>query len=297
MKVYGSRTGCHLAGATLVHLEEFPCRSITAIPRKQDRTFENVVVSLLRYSVYFAVALAVLLVAVGIGAAAAVMVGWQSGAGTGNSAETSTPEGGKTDATRAAKDSAPESPSDSENPSDSSPLASFVHRATDGNSRGDYTVVSDPSLNGHPNAILLASLPSDREDAETASYDRNIGVWYAGNAQRWAIFNQDRSPIPAGTTFEVVVPQETAGFIHRADLVNTVENYTYLDNQLTNGNPDAVLSVTQNWNPGGGAGVYNDHPIEATYDENLKQWAIVNRDGGAIPKRAAFNVAVSEGTN
>jgi hypothetical protein len=247
----------------------------------------------LRYSVYFAFALAVLLVTVGMGAAAAIVVGWQSGAGTSNSAETSAPQGGKTDTTRATKDSVSESTGGSESPIDSAPVASFVHRATDGNSRGDYTVISDPSLDGHPNAIVIASPPSDRENAETASYDRNIGVWYAGSAHKWAIFNEDRSPIPAGTTFEVVVPQETAGFIHRANLVNTVENYTYLDNQLTNGKPDAVLSVTQNWNPGGGEGVYNDHPIEAIYDEKLEQWAIINLDGGVIPKRAAFNVAVS----
>lgn len=253
--------------------------------------------SLLRYSVYFAVALAVLLVAVGMGAAAAVVVGWQSGAGTSNSAETSTPEGGKTGATRAAKENAPESPSGSENPVESGPVASFVHRASDENSRGDYTIISDPSLDGQPNAILLASPTSDQENAETASYDRNIGVWYVGSTHRWAIFNQDRSPIPAGTTFKVVVPQEAKGFIHRADLLNTVENYTYLDNRLTNGKPDAVLSVTPNWNPGGGGGVYNNHPIEAIYDENLEQWAIINRDGGVIPKRAAFNVAVSEGAN
>jgi hypothetical protein len=252
---------------------------------------------LLRYSAYFVAALAVLLLAVGMGAAAAVVVGWQSGAGTSNSVGTSTLQGGKTDATRAAKDSFAGSPSGSKTTGDGGPdggpVASFLHRATDGNSRGDYTVVSDPSLDGHPNAILLASPSSDQDQDETSSYDRNIGVWYAGSAHRWAIFNQDRSPIPAGTTFEVLVPQETAGFVHEAELVNIVENYTYLDNELTNGKPDAVLSVTQNWNPGGGGGVYNDHPIEAIYDENLEQWAIVNRDGGTIPKGASFNIAVS----
>ena len=253
--------------------------------------------SVLRYSIYFAVTLVLLLVAVGMGAAAAVVIGWQPGAGTNNSAETSGPEGGKTDASLAAKDSATESPSGSGNPSDSGPVASFVHRATDENSHGDYTVVSDPSLDSHPNAILLASAAPDQENAETASYDRNFGVWYVGSAHRWAIFNQDRSSIPSGTTFEVLVPQKTMGFIHRADLVNTVENYTYLDHQLTNGKPDAVLSVTQNWNPGGGSGVYNDHPIDVIYDENLEQWAIVNRDGGTIPRKAAFNVAVTDDAN
>ena len=67
--------------------------------------------------------------------------------------------------------------------------------------------------------------------------------------------------MPAGATFQVEVPQASAKFVHYAGLVNIAGNYTYLDNQLTNGEPDAVLSVTQNWNPGGGRGVYNNHPV------------------------------------
>ena len=34
-----------------------------------------------------------------------------------------------------------------------------------------------------------------------------------------------------------------------------------IDNPVTNGDPDAILHVTQNWNPSGIGGVYNDHPI------------------------------------
>ena len=250
----------------------------------------------LRYSLYTAVALAVILVAVGMGAVAAVVVGWQSRAVSTGSVETSTLEGGKletTDATRAPRDAASDPPSDTKNPDDKGPVASFVHRSTDKNSRGDYTVVSDPSLDGDPEAILLVLPTSDRENAETASYRHNIGVWYTARAQRWAIFNQDLAAVPAGATFEVVVPQESSGFVHRADLLNTAGNYTYLDNRLINGKPNAELSVTQNWNPGGGGGVYNDHPVEAIYDSNLKQWVIVNRDGASMPEGAAFNIAVS----
>ena len=53
-------------------------------------------------------------------------------------------------------------------------------------------------------------------------------------------------------------------------LDNTNSNTTYLDNPLTNGEPDAVLSVTQDWNPGGGRGVYNDHPISVLYDQDIR---------------------------
>ena len=55
------------------------------------------------------------------------------------------------------------------------------------------------------------------------------------------------------------------------------------------------MSVTQNWNPGGGRGVYNDHPVGVFYDKKAQQWAVYNLDGAPMPDGAAFNIAVSEG--
>ena len=90
--------------------------------------------------------------------------------------------------------------------------------------------------------------------------------------------------MPAGATFRVEVPRASAKFVHYASLVNTAGNYTYLDNQLTNGEPDAVLSVTQNWNPGGGRGVYNNHPVDTVYDAQVEKWAVYNRDVRRYPR-------------
>ena len=49
--------------------------------------------------------------------------------------------------------------------------------------------------------------------------------------------------------FEVVVPPTSQSFVHQAVPGNTISNSTYLDNALTNGEPNAALSVTHNWNP------------------------------------------------
>lgn len=172
----------------------------------------------------------------------------------------------------------------------------FVHRATDGNSRGDYTYLSDPRIDGDPDAVVLAEPGTGRGSAGDGSYDHNIGVWYDfADRERWAIFNQDRTAVPARAAFEVVVPPASERFVHRAALLNTVGNATYLDDPLTNGEPAADPSVTQNWNPGGGGGVYNDHPIGVLYDEDAGQWFVYNEDGARIPGGAAFNVAVSGG--
>jgi len=239
----------------------------------------------LKYLQYIVGVLLVLFVAVGMGAVAAIVVGWQSGQVATDSAESNKFERSTLETTGSAE--ASEATGDSEIPTDT---ISFEHRATEENCRGDYTYISDPSTNGDPNAIVLVS---DQKAAGTSSYGHNIGVWYEAGARKWAIFNQDLAAVPSGATFEVEVPPAVATFVHRAGVLNTANNYTYLDNELTNGEPEAVLSVTQNWNPGGGRGVYNDHPIDTVYDAKLKKWAVLNRDGAPMPKGASFNIAVS----
>ena len=166
----------------------------------------------------------------------------------------------------------------------------FVHRATGENSRGDYTYLGDPGIDGDPNAVVIATPVSDAGD----TYDHNIGVWYEPEAKKWAIFNQDRAPVPPGATFQVIVPGGPAKFVHTTAPENLSEDGTYLDDPLVNGKPEVVLSTTQNWNPGGGKGVYNDHPVGTRYDAGRGRWEIFNKDGAAMPKGASFNVAVSE---
>jgi sortase A len=258
----------------------------------------------LRYLAYFAGALLAFFVAFGVGAAAALVVGWQHGqVANGSGVPTDEPKtleesvSETTGTVKSLKNTATETLSKPKNANPDEPAeeASFAHRATDENSRGDYTYISHPSINGDAKAIVLAAPGPDRESARGATYDHNIGVWYEGvDEKKWAIFNQDLAAVPAGVTFEVVVPPASGSFVHHAEPGNTVGNGTYLNDPLTAGKPGAVLSVTQNWNPGGGRGVYNDHPVGVRYDDERGQWAIYNKDRSAMPDGAAFNVAVSE---
>jgi hypothetical protein len=177
---------------------------------------------------------------------------------------------------------------DAPSDSDADGATAFVHRATDGNSRANYTILGDPRTNGDPDAVVLAE-PS-------GSYERNIGVWYVPGENKWSIFNQDLAAVPAGATFEVIVPPADEGFVHRAGPADIFGNVTYLDDPLLNGGPDADVSVTPNWNPGGDGGVYNDHPVGVLYDEDAGMWLVYNEDGARMPEGAAFNVAVSGAT-
>jgi hypothetical protein len=83
-----------------------------------------------------------------------------------------------------------------------------------------------------------------------------------------------------------------AAFVHTSTDDNITANSTYLDHPLLNGNPDAVVYVTQNWNPSGSGGTYNDHPVGVWYNENREMWAVFNQDRAGMPRDASFNVAV-----
>ena len=85
-----------------------------------------------------------------------------------------------------------------------------------------------------------------------------------------------------------------AVFVHRATPETISANSTYLDNDLINGSPDAIMSVTQNWNPEGDGGTYNDHNVGVWYDAGSRRWAIFNQDRAKMPDGAAFNVVVLE---
>ena len=171
--------------------------------------------------------------------------------------------------------------------------AVFVQHATPQNILLNSTYLDHPSTNGDPNAFILVERLSELGgDAENNAHQ--IGVWYDARrgGGRWAIFNQHHARMAVGATFEVVVMEGPNTLIHRATFQNSVGNSTYVDDPLTNGNPDAVLTITQNWNPGGVGNTYNDHPVGARYYADERQWVIFNRDREPMPVGAAFNVVV-----
>ena len=171
--------------------------------------------------------------------------------------------------------------------------AALIHRATSENIVDNSTYIDEPSVNGNPDAILLVTQIWEPDVDVVDAHP--VGVWYDANRDgQWAIFNQDLAPMPEGAAFSVVVLEEgEQAAVHRAKPANTVNNVTYLDHPLANGNPEAVLSVTPNWNPGGISGIYNDHLVGAWYDAGEQRWTIFNNDSAPMPRNAAFNVLVA----
>ena len=173
--------------------------------------------------------------------------------------------------------------------------AVFVHTATDDNIAGNATYINHSLTNGNPNAILFVTQNWNPSGGEIGVYnDHPIGVYYASLSQKWAIFNQDDAAMPNGAAFNILIPSvDTSFFVHTATAANIVANNTVIDHPLTNANPNAILFVTQNWNPGGGGGEINNHPIGVFYNDDEQKWGIFNQDTtSTMPLDAAFNVLI-----
>jgi hypothetical protein len=171
----------------------------------------------------------------------------------------------------------------------------FVTTATSANSAADYTDFSNPIADGNPNATVFVT-PNWNPGGNGGTYDASpIGVWYNAGTGHWSIFDEDLSAVPNGASFNVYVAYANTNgvFVQTADWTNTSGNYTCINSPSLNGNPDAVVNVTPNWNPGNSAGVYDNAPLAVAYLSG--RWCIVNSNGTAMPVGASFNVLAGAG--
>jgi hypothetical protein len=105
------------------------------------------------------------------------------------------------------------------------------------------------------------------------------GLWAAGGGAARATVTA-----PATTA--------TVHFVQTATTANIATDSTFINNPATNGQPNALLFVTPNWNPVGSSGVYNNHPVGVWYSVTFHQWAVFNEDGATMPPGPSFNVLV-----
>ena len=169
----------------------------------------------------------------------------------------------------------------------------FLHTTSITNTSGNSTYIDHPWLDGRTDRILFIQhnlLVTGPQITQT------LGVWYSGVDQQWAIFTEDQTALPLNATFNVMIGLAGANvFTHTATGPNTYSNYTVLDHPLANNNPNAVILVTQVWNPAGGSGVYNPQHIGVFYIDGSGRWAIFNEDQSVdMPLGASFNVLIDE---
>jgi|SRR5579859_212415 len=153
------------------------------------------------------------------------------------------------------------------------------------------TYLDSPLLDNNPDALILVTQLYQPGHVD----NHRVGVRYDGIAHGWLLFNLDHQSMPLGAAFNVlVIPPKAGFFVQTTTGANTLLNGTSLNNPNLNNNPDALIYITQDWNPPdsplgiGGTHTFDDHPIGVTY--KLGVWSIINTDYVAMPLGASFNV-------
>jgi hypothetical protein len=166
--------------------------------------------------------------------------------------------------------------------------AGFVHRAAPSNIVNNWSVIDHPCCNGRSDAVLLITANWNPGGVGGTYNNHALGVWYTNG--RWAVFNQDRAPMPVTAAWNVLCPE--GGFVHRVTPQNLCGgNGTWIEHPAARGNPDAVILVTPNWNPGGQGGLYHGSALGVYYCGD--RWALFNQDMAPMPLGAAFNVWIA----
>ena len=171
----------------------------------------------------------------------------------------------------------------------------FVWAPASGSLSGDSTFLNNGATNGKKKDLLfvtenltpggISPCPCLLEPAPA------IGVWYDGS--RWAIFNEDRSTMGTLMSYNVLVVPKAghAAFTVHATSANKHGDYMIINSPATNGNPKALIQVTQVFNP---SSVANPHQVGVRYFKVRHRWAVFNEDGAAMPLNASFNVLVGD---
>jgi hypothetical protein len=110
-------------------------------------------------------------------------------------------------------------------------------------------------------------------------------MWYDPFAQRWTIYNEDKSALPSGAAFNVVV---AGGLDSYTTQVATVAN-TVGDSTCTGAfgpESDDALIITHIY-----SGYFTD--VSAVWwDSSLREFCVFDGSGNAMPLGATFTVAV-----
>lgn len=163
-------------------------------------------------------------------------------------------------------------------------------------STGYISFINDPKLNNNPSAILLVT-----QDLNPGSAQYNpivnphqIGIWYDSLIGEWTIYNEDKSPIPLGATFNyMLLPQSGLfpdGVTQVATSSNTSGDSTCLNTILSNSNPNALLFIVHEY-----SGYFTDTSA-VWYNPSVSEWCIFDGFYAPMQQGATFAVGLPSGT-
>jgi hypothetical protein len=84
-------------------------------------------------------------------------------------------------------------------------------------------------------------------------------------------------------------------FVHTATAGNISADASYIDHPDLNGNPNAKILVSHNWNPPGSGGVYNNNNTGVFYSNGENKWGVYNENASAMIVGSSYNIYIGDG--
>ncbi len=162
----------------------------------------------------------------------------------------------------------------------------FTHTVTVANSVLNWSIIDNPALNGHPDAVFFITKTWDNGIYDTA----HVGIWYEQAVSKWTVYNENSSnALAINSTYNIFVPSAGTSYFKQ---VATDSNYiTYIDNPLTNGNQNVKIFVVHDFTTSSGTMGYVDDEIGVWYDG--AGWSIYTENPNSyLFPGATFNVLV-----
>lgn len=165
----------------------------------------------------------------------------------------------------------------------------YIHVADTDNIYTNYTLLDHSDLNSNPNAIPIINHRYNVGSEHVSYVNQKQGVWYSTVAKKWTIFNQNKSSFKENSAYNVLIPgPDMKSFIHTTTASNVKYDYTIIDDNSINNNPNSIILVNDNY-----SNKYNIHILGVSFHQATGKWRIYNLDGEDMPEGLKFSVVVA----
>src|SRR4051812_19117701 len=153
-----------------------------------------------------------------------------------------------------------------------------------------YTLLDPARIPPTSGRVLMLTPMAVRGTPKVAA---PLGVWLTAPGGNWAIYAQDRTPLPYGAMFSVgSFDADKNHFVVTASPNNVSRGMLYIDSVATNNRPSAVIQVVAEFSPTADFDGYNRAFLAVYYDALQRKWAIFNQNNAPIPQGLRVHVVV-----
>lgn len=157
---------------------------------------------------------------------------------------------------------------------------------------GDTAYIDSPVTDNNPSAVLQVTPNGNPGDGAVVYNDEVTGVWYNNSRSQWGVFNESEDAMATGESFNVLVGTSSTAGGKDATLKTTKSNRNgncvKFKNSATNGDSNAFMLDTPNYDPDGVGGQLDPDETDLIYDDI--EMDVCHPDNAAMVIHDAFNL-------